>query len=680
MLNNVFFIIVIGTSFFSYLLLGKIYYSDFGKKEELSVDLGEGLFGAGIISFYECIIFTFIFALCDVYTFSLLTITLAIKNFILIFIIIQNKNKLKKIKLEWNCNFILVILIVVCFLLYFCFSTEYLWGRRDPIMYVIKGIEIAKNGGVKHATDEFLNQNYVEIKGFVDLTYRGIYSDFMQGYSSLPGDISFQFLDFFPALLAIGYSMAGLDGLFRINSLTAIFCILAIYFLGKRFFGRKAGTIAAIFLALNPAQMWSARITQTELLYQLNWLIGANLFGIGWKNKSKSTMLISGCFIGLIGLNRIDSYILGIGLFGVSIYCNFFVANRRKIVFSMAMGYFTTASISFLYSCIFSFYYIKEHWDIGVMSMLIICNVVFAILCITTYVIKEQIYSRISKYNFIANICDSKMGRIVVCWSLFWITRLLYYARPLRQKGNDYDWDFNQRSFKELCWYTSILAILFAILGVYHIMKERQTRKQLLGFLAMGASSLIVYVWRPAVAPDHLWASRRWISVCIPFILLLAAYGIEQVSSYFSKRKEKAILLLTTISISVFFLYQCRLFLFTPMLYEMQGQYEDLTSHMSKGEIYYAQESMFGSVLRFVYDQNVFIIKKDSTEDLKNYLESSGDTIYYIGDINIFEGILQYEEIYNGEIKGTYIYQTDKEYPEKLTKTGGATNIYKLYF
>lgn len=674
MIMNVFFIFMIITSIVCYFILGSLYCN----RKNIQIEVYEWIFWSVVMCFYECIFIVFMMALCGFYSYTAFICIVAAKNMFLFIIIVQNKGKIEKIVWKKEFSLALLFAVILSFLIYFIFPTEYLWGRRDPIMYVIKGIEIAKSGGVKHGTSEFLNQHYEEIKGFVDLTYRGVYSDYIEGNSSLPGDISFQFLDFFPALLAIGYSIANLDGLFRINSLTGVLCILGIYFFGKRFGGKKVGMIAALFIAINPAQVWGARITQTELLFQLSWIIGANFFCIGWKNNNKVLMILSGGIIGFIGLNRIDSYILGVGIFGVAIFCNLFIPEKKHNTFLVAMSYFITAGISFLYSCIFSFYYIRDHWNEGVLFMLITCNIIFAAICLLAYIFKIKPITRLRELNFLSNICDSRSGRIIVCWILFWIARLLYYARPLLQKEINADFDFCKRSFNEFCWYTSTIAILFAIIGIGYIMKEKQKRRELLGFLAMGASSMMVYIYRPAVAPDHIWASRRWISVCIPFVLMLAAYGIEKFSELFKGKIKKVVLGICIFSICAFSLYQCRIFLFTPMLNEMQREYEDLNSHMNENEIYLAQESMFGSVLRFVYGKNVFVLKKDSVEEVVQYLEHSGNTLYYIGDIDLFEGKIEYEETYSCKISGTYIDQKMKEYPTELAEIGSITNIYRL--
>lgn len=644
-----------------------------------NISVWEIFFWDLVICVYESICICFLMALFGCYSLINMSIFIIIKNIGLYLYIYQNRMFLRKNSFQKDFNIFILVIVVMSGILYFFFPTEYLWGRRDPMLYVIKGINIANTGSVLPKTSEYLNAHYDEIKDFVDLTYRGVYSDFQEGYSMLPGDITFQFLDFFPALLAIGYSLAGLNGLFRIHMIIAILCLLALYYFAKHFFGRKAGTIAVFLLAVCPAQIWSARITQTELLYQLSWLIGVYVFGIAWKYKNKILVLIAGCVMGGVGFNRIDGYILGLGIYAIAVYYNVFLSEESKLVNIMAGGYTISASLSFMYSLLFSFYYVRDHWKTGVLSMLVIANILMLVICIITYIFKNQLSNHLKCYNPLTILCDNRKYRIIMCWLIFWIERLICYARPLRQKGENRDWDFSQRALFEFCWYTTSIAVVIAILGVYYIIKDKDKRRQTFVFLATGGCMLIIYIWKPAVAMDHLWASRRWISVCIPFIFILASYGLVQILSKYT-RKKRIVSLFTAVTImGGLLLNKSKLFLFTPMLSEMQGQYENLIQNMDSDDIYFAEMSHYASVLRFVYGENVYVMKPDSQEAVIEYLKKEGGYIYFIGNIEIFGEQVKYEKIYDGEIYGTYVLQTVEVYPTELTKTGAITNIYKIF-
>lgn len=683
MLVNIFF--VLGTVLFSLLLCIIFSYHQQKQKDKVQKisEIFELLFWSGTCCFLECTIFTFILALCGVFSLFLITIILWCQiscMLVIVFCRIQVLH-LKNIILNWNFNKILFFLIAISIIFYFLFPTEYLWARRDPALYVIKGVNIAQSGSVNFNSNEYLNENYDSIKDFTDLTYRGVYSDYEHKNSDMFGDISVQFLDFFPASLALGYSAAGLDGLFRVNGFIGILCLLAIYYFCKYCFNRNVATIATVFMTFCPAQLWCARITQSELLYQLCWILGLYTFAVGWNNSKKGWAVLSGGIIGFIGLNRIDSYILGVGVLAVVCYCNLFIRKKAGLAMCMAISYSLAAGISFLYSYIFSYYYVMDHWNIGVLSALIYLNIFMLFMSAVTFVIGIRWGKPLDRINFMYKICESPKWRLITCCLMFLIMRLVYYARPLLQKGENVDWDFNQRAFMEFCWYTSVAIIPLLILGVYFLMKDKEKRRGMLLLIATGLCSLIVYIWKPSVAPDHIWASRRWVSTCIPFVFIIAAYGIDNLFliKFLKKTTIKVIQVFTTLVISTYLLYQCRIFIFTPMLTELQGQYEVMVGNMEDRQVYFAQMSHFASILRFVYGQDVFVIKEDSTAAMAEYASKLGEPIYYIGEESFFDEKLSYKKLYDGKIMGLYLKQVNGKYPTELIQVGAETNIYIVW-
>ncbi|HSK95924.1 MAG TPA: hypothetical protein VK891_04830, partial [Euzebyales bacterium] len=38
-----------------------------------------------------------------------------------------------------------------------------------------------------------------------------------------------------------------------------------------------------------------------------------------------------------------------------------------------------------------------------------------------------------------------------------------------------------------------------------------------------------LYIWRPSITPDHIWAARRFLPVVIPGLLVCAVWGLDQV-------------------------------------------------------------------------------------------------------------------------------------------------------
>ena len=128
-----------------------------------------------------------------------------------------------------------------------------------------------------------ISTNLMKNKDIISLGYPGLYSNldsFLNDPEYLsyplgeffenpePGEINAQFMPGLSALLAVGYDIGGLPVMLRVNALVAVFCLLALYYFTRRFFGENAALFALLFLAICPAQIWAARITLTEILAQ----------------------------------------------------------------------------------------------------------------------------------------------------------------------------------------------------------------------------------------------------------------------------------------------------------------------------------------------------------------------------------------------------------------------------
>lgn len=661
-----------------------IIYRFFGLFREKDISLRETLFWSILFVFSCEVTFGFILALLGVYSLwlvSVLVLTAAMAGAVVIYICKRRGKTSQRFKgdtLLKHMNYGLLVLLIVIGVLYNIYPTYYMWARRDPAIYLINGINIAQTGSIRLPDNELIDKQYKEIEDFVYLSYRGIYSEYEEGDSVIPSKVTSQFLHFFPVALALGYSVAGLAGLVRVNAIIGILCILMVYYFCKRVFDRKTATIAVILLAINPAQLWCVRITQTEILFQLFVFAGLYLFWMAWKRGKAEYAVGAGLLLGFTGLNRMDSYILGVGIFCLACYANLWLREHKKITNILAISYGVAALVSLAYSYQFSKYYVVSHWKAGVLSAIVNCNLLLAAFVGITYFLGRQGW--IAKHNPIRYVVDEENRRAGFFVVSILVFAIIYMLRPLLQTGKNPDWDFNQRALVELFWYVSVIAVPLFFYGLWEIAGEVQRRKEVLLFLAIGLSNFLVYIYKPAVASDHLWASRRWVSVVFPFILIVVAWGVSRLSRIL-RLNEKVVGRLCSVLVVLlagYAVYQDRLFLFEPMLSELPGQYDELEEQLDDNTLYIAEQSHFASILRFVYGKNVVVLKENSSKEIYNYLQGDNRAVFYIGNIGAIKGELNRTCLYEHELKGTYINQTVGEYPSEIMKIGGATNIYRI--
>lgn len=637
----------------------------------------ETVFIAVMVLFIHDATLAFLLSLIGIYSLGAMCVVLAAEIAAGIIFICKTKRYVYLGDAIWRLprggNYLFLIVLAAAGILYFAYPTYHMWAGRDPSIYLINGVSIAKTGSCELPEDQVIDEAYEEIQGFADLAYTGIYSDYEEGDSTVPSKVTSQFLQYFSAVLAIGYSLAGLEGLVRVSALIGVLCLLTVYYLGKNIVNKEVGLIAAVLLAFNPAQLWSSRITQTELLYQLYVFFGLYLFIKAWRENRVSYAVAVGGLFASIGLNRLDSYIIGAGVFAFTCYVNLWIRERRKISMYLAGTYAAVSLVSMGYSYIYSRYYTVSQSGFKAMIAL---NLALGICVFASYLLGK--IRKVERSAFISTAMDRKWIRSLIFAVGVLLCILCYFWRPTLQTGLDVDRDFDKRALVEFCWYISAFAIPFFFYGLWKIAEDREKRRELLLLLAIGFSNLLVYIVRPSITPDHLWASRRWISVAFPFVLIVTAIGIQALPTVmrFGKTACNPPKVIVTVLLTGYAIYQCQLFLTVSMMEELPEQYEELAGYMDDGKLYLARNSQMASVLRFIYGKDVVLMKEDSQAELYRYLAQQRESIHYIGEIEVLQACFYYEQLAKAEIQGTYVKETIGEYPTELEKVGGSADVY----
>nr|WP_221475252.1 hypothetical protein [Sphaerisporangium rubeum] len=86
---------------------------------------------------------------------------------------------------------------------------------------------------------------------------------------------------------------------------------------------------------------------------------------------------------------------------------------------------------------------------------------------------------------------------------------------------------YTEQTLWWVIWYLGVPAVVLATLGAA-VLVRRVLRGRDLAWalpLAIIAWSTVTTLWRPAITPDHPWASRRLVPVVIPGLILLAVWG-----------------------------------------------------------------------------------------------------------------------------------------------------------
>ncbi|WP_433327530.1 hypothetical protein [Spirillospora sp. CA-294931] len=100
---------------------------------------------------------------------------------------------------------------------------------------------------------------------------------------------------------------------------------------------------------------------------------------------------------------------------------------------------------------------------------------------------------------------------------------------------------YYENSLQWVWWYIGVPALLLAVAGAafltYRLCQGR-LRVWLLPYSVICWSAVLV-LWRPAIVPDHPWASRRLIVTVLPGLLLLALLALDRIVRRLKERDHR---------------------------------------------------------------------------------------------------------------------------------------------
>lgn len=392
-------------------------------------------------------------------------------------------------------------------------SSEYIIGGKDPGVYVNEGIQIAQRGTLMvrdpvvaavppASRDLFLPSH--ERSDYYSVRFMGF---FIKDPDA--GTVVGQFPHLFPASIAMGYGIDGLNGARRTVGVWAILGVLAVYFTGVRLFGRPAGAAAAALLALHVIEAWFARYPNAEVAMQT--LVFAALLANARAHVDGDRFFapVAGFLLGLLLFLRYDTVLVIAGV-AVGLVLGAFNGQRPRASFIAAFA--ATAALALLYLLGPMRAYVNlpivflthlPWWEYGLLAALAI--ITFGMLAVT------------------ARRPDSTA--IVVRWMPIVVVAIVWslaiYALLLRHPGGKlaaYD-AYALRTFTN--FYLTLPALLAALAGLAITARSAFWRDP--AFIVTTVVFACIFFFKIRIWPDHFWMTRRFLPVILPGTLLFCS-------------------------------------------------------------------------------------------------------------------------------------------------------------
>ncbi len=368
----------------------------------------------------------------------------------------------------------------------------------------------------------------------------------------------------------------------KINVLIGSLALLAVYGFTRLLTKPRWAFLSTAVLSLSLPMIYFSRDMYTEPISMLYIFTLFSLLYFAKKTRNRALWGISGFMAGASLMTRIDAYL---GLVGVVSYLAIFLAlsakkDKKPNIINISIFFasaFAVAIIGWLDLTKLATSYYRFHAQL-IQQQLLLVGAVAIVGLITTmlfwkYGLQQKVYKKISSRT---------TGTIFVVLVSVLIVGL--FARPLVIEGIDYyevqeiggtqsivvqeeqtpnsiGYNVGEQVILWPTWYLGMLFSIFGVLGLLLIIKRSAEDKNLylLPFLLTFISISSLYLFKPSITPDHIWASRRLLPVILPGVAVLAAYllssiKIKKLYSIILYIALSAIFITSTLNVSGFLL------------------------------------------------------------------------------------------------------------------------------
>jgi hypothetical protein len=372
-------------------------------------------------------------------------------------------------------------------------------------------------------------------------------------YPGAPGDrVYTQFLHLFPAALAVGEWIGGNFLMTKANALIAGLALLTVFAFASLLAGRWAALGATATLAVSLPFAWFARDTYSEPLAMALLFGGLALLWLAREDWSARRGLVAGLALGATCMVRIDSYVwltpvalyLGFELFAARGLAPELRRRADRFVAAVAGGAALTAGLGLLDGLLFTPDYLADHRSemLGTAAGVGVAAVIALAALAVRGRLARRTLGATSWRPVVANVAAAG----VVVASLF-----AYFVRPElgAVHSDDPDWDtahvashqaaqglpvdgtrtYAEESMHWLGWYLGPVVLVLGVIGAALLLRRMvcgQDRRAL-PFLLVFLVSAALYLWRPSIYPDQIWAIRRFLPIVIPGLVILSFWTIR---------------------------------------------------------------------------------------------------------------------------------------------------------
>ena len=417
------------------------------------------------------------------------------------------------------------------------YASQHLLVDGDPAVYAVSGQLLADNGSiVQHTRANAL------FGGAARLNYAGT------GFDADADEATVRpsFMHLLPEVLAVASWAGGPTLLLRANAVLAGLALLAVFACGVRLVGPVWSLMAMAALALLLPEQHFSRDAFSEIPSQLLLFAGLTLLIdlIRRRDRLRCPILlgaVGGLVIGASCLARIDAFVTLIPL--VVFLTVLSVDGARRLAAGLLAGLGVTTVLGVLDLVIASPSYLRLQGPQVRLIIVALAVVLIAGTIVATQPVRAKaLWARLGGPT-LGSAAAGFVGLLAIyAYAVrphVAIARNLVAGQPTPVNGLqvaegmpvELGRSYDELSMRWIGWYVGPVALALGVLGfallLRRVLANRRGRDGdlavLLVLLVVGASSAL-YLWKPSVSPVQYWATRRFLPLTFPGLLLCAGW------------------------------------------------------------------------------------------------------------------------------------------------------------
>lgn len=515
--------------------------------------------------------------------------------------------------------------IALIFFLYYQPPFEYYFGGRDPGVYVINGIRLARTGTFVGGDPlpAKISEKYLPL--FFDTHNPVRYMGFEVG-DFVTGKIIPNFFYLYPAWLGIFYLLFGVHGMLMATPFFASCTLWIVGLFAMRMVSEREWIPVVLVLGGNGIFLWFARYPNSELT--ATYLVFTALLGFQiYETRGNSAwgFLAAGC-LAMAFWGRVDAGLMAacVFLFLLMRYAN---GNLRKQDVWIVALYVALLSFSLVPSsgryilAVFRNLRFKPYKVLAALASFAALSAGAAFL--------------LRRWRLLQN---PRTGTVLAAL-LAPLLLYAYFIRPYYPPQNI--GSPNEGAFLALGWYFTHPVVVLSLLGFLLYLRRFPAVNTFLLFGTLFYASL--YFYRIRAHAEHFWMLRRYLMMICPAIALFSVYAARWLLLQVPRLKmQPAILLLLSLGLSGFYVYDNR---DIHSHREFQGSFAFLESIAGRLQpqdllILGPKEAndlhMIGPFLSYYLDRNVLVLRNSSPDLalLREFLQQWQGNVFFAGVAN----------------------------------------------